>query len=233
MTRSLARSLVASLILFPSLAAAQSGSGANAGYRSGAALGNPLATSGGFPSFEHPAAADSSFPASANALPSLGLPSGAPLLPAQADAIDRMRGTPPLEAPLDPESYRVDKGDVLTARFWGEQNFELSLPVDPDGRLFVPRLGYVQAHGRTLAAVAGEVHKLLQSRFPRLHLAVTLSQPRTFLVRVTGAVGSPGAAVAANGWTRASDAIRRAGGVLPGGSSRAIELHRADGTSQT
>src|SRR5438105_2925936 len=56
---------------------------------------------------------------------------------------------PPLEQPLDPAHYIVDKGDVLQARVWGEQNFDIPLPIDPDGRLFIPRVGYVSAHGRT------------------------------------------------------------------------------------
>ena len=140
---------------------------------------------------------------------------------------------PPLEQPLDPEKYLVDKGDVLQARVWGEQNFDISLPVDPDGRLFVPRVGYVVGHGRTLAQVSTEVTQKLRARFPRLNIAVTIAVPRTFLVRITGAVGNPGMALPANAWTRSSDVIGRAGGVGPGGSSRLIELHHADGKTET
>ena len=140
---------------------------------------------------------------------------------------------PPLEQPLDPEKYQVDKGDVLQARVWGEQNFDISLPVDPDGRLFVPRVGYVMGHGHTLAQVSTEVTQKLQARFPKLHIAVTIAVPRTFLVRVTGAVGNPGMALPANAWTRSSEVIARAGGVGNGGSSRLIELHHADGKVET
>ena len=132
---------------------------------------------------------------------------------------------PPLEQPLDPDTYRVDKGDVLQARVWGDQNFDIPLPVDPDGRLFIPRVGYVTAHARTLTDVTDEVVRRLQGRFPKLRVAVTLATPRTFLVRVTGAVGNPGAGIPVNAWTRASEAVERAGGVSAGGSRRRIELH--------
>ena len=141
----------------------------------------------------------------------------------------RINSSAPLEGPLDPRTYRVDKGDVLAARFWGEQNFDLSLPIDPDGRLFVPRVGYVAAHGRTLAAVSEEVLALVQKRYPRLKIAVTLGTPRTFLVEVTGAVERSGVSYPATAWTRASDVIHRAGGVTRVGSLRAIELHRDHG----
>lgn len=137
---------------------------------------------------------------------------------------------PPLEQPLDPEHYLVDKGDVLQARVWGAQNFDISLPVDPDGRMFIPRVGYVMGHGRTLAAVSADVVKRLQERFPKLHMAVMLATPRTFLVRVTGAVRHPGSTLPANAWTRASEVIEHAGGIVAGGSHRLVELHHADGT---
>lgn len=140
---------------------------------------------------------------------------------------------PPLEQPLDPEHYLVDKGDVLQARVWGAQNFDISLPVDPDGRMFIPRVGYVMGHGRTLAEVSADVVKRLQERFPKLHMAVTLATPRTFLVRVTGAVRRPGTALPANAWTRASEVIEHAGGIVAGGSHRLIELHHADGTVES
>src|SRR5690242_18460227 len=54
-------------------------------------------------------------PASAP-LPSNGLPR-AETIAGTADP--RLSSAPPLEAPLDPATYRVDKGDVLAARVWG------------------------------------------------------------------------------------------------------------------
>lgn len=139
---------------------------------------------------------------------------------------------PPLEQAIDPSTYQVDRGDVLQARLWGVENFDIPLPVDAEGRLFIPRAGYVEAHGRTLAEVAREVTRVLGDRFPRLRSAVTLSVPRTFLVRVTGAVGAPGTSIPAGAWMRAGEVLERAGGVAPGGSSRFIELHRAGATTR-
>ena len=121
-------------------------------------------------------------------------------------------------------AYIVDKGDVLQARLWGDQNFDVPLAVDPDGRLFIPRVGYISAHGRTLSSLTTEILGHLRARFPKLQSAVTLAVPRTFVVRVTGAVGLPGSGIPVNAWSHVSEAVQRAGGVIAGGF---VSHHRA------
>ena len=56
----------------------------------------------------------------------------------------------PLEQPLDPDKYICGRGDVFELNFWGRQNFKQRVTVDPEGRTFISKVGYVDIVGKTL-----------------------------------------------------------------------------------
>jgi protein involved in polysaccharide export with SLBB domain len=131
----------------------------------------------------------------------------------------------PLEGGVAAKSYVVGPGDRLHLELWGLTELSQNLEVTADGRLFVPRAGVFSAAGQTLQALRDAVEARLRKLYPRLETSLTLIRPRTFLVHVTGAVVRPGT-YPANPMTRVSAILPRAGGTLPSGSMRRIEIRR-------
>jgi protein involved in polysaccharide export with SLBB domain len=134
-----------------------------------------------------------------------------------------------LEGDVIASDYQVGPGDKLRIELWGLQELTQDLEVNAEGRLFVPRAGVFEAAGQTLAGLRTAVEKRLHDLYPRERASLTLIKPRTFLVHVTGAVARPGT-YPATPMTRVSALLPRAGGALPYGSLRRIELHRRSGS---
>jgi protein involved in polysaccharide export with SLBB domain len=132
-----------------------------------------------------------------------------------------------LEGGVAAQSYIVGPGDRLHIEMWGLYELTQNLDVTADGRLFVPRAGVFPAAGQTLQALRNAVETRLHKLYPRLETALTLIRPRTFLVHVTGAVQRPGT-YPASPTMRVSAILPRAGGILPTGSMRRIEIRRND-----
>ena len=57
----------------------------------------------------------------------------------------------PVDEPIDPARYVLGPNDVLELHFWGIENFRLRVTVDLEGRGFVPKVGYLDLQGKTLA----------------------------------------------------------------------------------
>ena len=127
-------------------------------------------------------------------------------------ALDRPLGPMPLEEPVDPATYVCGAGDQFDLQFWGQQNLVLRLTVGLTGKLFVPRVGYADVAGKTLAEARAGIKKLLQRYYPGLSHDAMLAVPRPFLVHLVGAVTRPGI-VATNATERLSRVLDRAGGV--------------------
>ena len=147
---------------------------------------------------------------------------------------DKVEGAPVAEPLLDPSSleggvraasYVVGPGDKLNVVLWGLQQLHEELEVTAEGRLFVPRAGVFDAGGKTLTELRSSVEAKLHALYPGLQSALTLSKPRTFLVHVTGAVARPGT-YAASPLVRVSAMLPKAGGALPNGSLRRVEIRR-------
>jgi protein involved in polysaccharide export with SLBB domain len=129
-----------------------------------------------------------------------------------------------LSGAVDAATYVVGPGDKLVIALWGLQEESREIEVNAEGRLLVPRVGVFAASGRTLAALREEVVRRLKAVYPRLNTALTLSQPRTFLVYVVGAVARPGA-YRATPVTKVSQLIPPTG-PLPNASTRRLEIRR-------
>src|SRR3954451_3282837 len=133
---------------------------------------------------------------------------------------------PMLEGALDPETYIVGPGDKIGVQLFGLQPTTLEAEVGVEGSLIFPRVGAVQVAGLTLVQARARIGDWLKKTYPRLGANVSLLEARRFVVHVTGAVARPGT-YAATPLTRASALLPIAGGVLPSGSSRVVELrHR-------
>lgn len=150
---------------------------------------------------------------------------GAPGNLAQPGDVTTAPAPDALEGSIDPTRYVVGPGDRVRLELWGLKDLQEELEVTAEGRLVVPRAGVFDAGGKTLAALRAAVEAKLHSIYPQLASSLTLARPRTFVVHVTGAVARPGS-YQAMPMTRVSALLPKAGGALPWGSLRRVEIRR-------
>lgn len=138
---------------------------------------------------------------------------------------------PAMESPIDPATYHMVPGDLLELEVGGETDRAWRLAVSAEGTLLLPSAVSVSAAGSLLADVEGAVRTALAAQYPKGPIGLHLLQPGAFRVPVTGAVATPGI-LAARGFERASTILAAAGGPLPGGSLRRIEIRSAGGPAR-
>ena len=139
---------------------------------------------------------------------------------------------PAMEA-VDPEEYVLGPGDLLWVASEGGLPFEFSAgsaagsvfytAVSIDGHVLLPMVGAVDVSGLSLAEGAALIEQRMRSRIVGCRPSAGLSVARTSMVSVTGGVASPGA-VTIKGTDRLSDALRAAGGPVPGAALSRVEI---------
>jgi len=121
--------------------------------------------------------------------------------------------------------YPVGPGDQFLVNFWGRIEDNLLVSINNSNKLYIPRLGVLDAKGNTYAELEASLTQKINSSMRDVQFTISLYKPRDFSVYVLGAVNSPGS-VSVQSISRASDVIRMAGGVLPVGSKQYIEVRR-------
>ena len=138
-----------------------------------------------------------------------------------------------LAGAVDPTTYRVGPGDEFRLLVPGLFDAGTPLIVDAEGGIMLPgSSGRVVVGGLTLEQARNEVGNALARVVRKRDFALSLVRPRRFKVYVTGAVRDPGAQEASPA-TRVSEVIDRAGGILPEGSRRLIQIQRPGGETLT
>src|SRR5207245_9219104 len=110
--------------------------------------------------------------------------------------------------------------------------FKLRGEVEPEGRAFVSKVGYVGIVGKTLRQAREIVRAAVLRYFPGLNFDLSLVEPRTFVVHVVENVPQPGM-YTARPVERASSVITRAGGITGTASKRRINIQHRDGSRTT
>jgi protein involved in polysaccharide export with SLBB domain len=130
------------------------------------------------------------------------------------------------------DDYQLGPGDSLSVHLWGgDSDLDYPVVVNPQGRVFLPRLGEMRAAGLTPHELEGALQKLVGRRAPGMRVLVLLVQPRLIKVFASGQVGSPGVyTIPAE--TRLSEVLRVAGGISENGSLRQVAINKADGDVQ-
>jgi len=148
-----------------------------------------------------------------------------------------------LEEPIDANKYIVGPSDRITIGLWAGPSENQDLLVTPEGTLLIPTVGEVSVAGLTLAEAKKKIISEVQKKYVYGNVTVTLKEPRTLEVLVTGIVLRQGAytvsatnrvdkAIAlANAITDTNrESGERARQVLQSASQRSILLKRRDGT---
>ncbi|MDP4285886.1 MAG: SLBB domain-containing protein [Bacteroidota bacterium] len=125
-----------------------------------------------------------------------------------------------------PEDYPIGVGDHIIVSLWGGADFEQDYIVARDGSIFPQGLGKMTLQGLTFS----NARAIILDRFkkvipPSTNISVTLGQPRSIVVQVSGNVENPGPAVV-SAFTNALNVVAMAGGVSKYGNMRNILISR-------
>ncbi len=129
------------------------------------------------------------------------------------------------------DDYTLGPGDSFVLYLWGdpvdlkEISASYTITVDRNGFAFIPPAGQLSVWGQDLGHVRSLIKTLLDKRYKKLEMSLTLSTLRQFPVYVTGFAGSPGT-VLASGADTVATILSRAGGIKKTGSLRNILVTR-------
>ncbi|RPI06709.1 MAG: hypothetical protein EHM64_02065 [Ignavibacteriae bacterium] len=99
---------------------------------------------------------------------------------------------PALEGPVDPEKYYIGPSDLLSVNIWISPPLNFTLSVTPEGTLIIPTVGEVSVADVTLALAKKRIINEINKKYLSGKPSVTLLNPRSIMVTVTGAVRNPG-----------------------------------------
>jgi polysaccharide biosynthesis/export protein len=124
-----------------------------------------------------------------------------------------------------PSDYIVGAGDQLNIQLYGNQNRNLRLIVNRDGRVSVPGIGPVNVAGRTFDAVRSDLEKRISAQMIGVQASVAMGDTRSIRVFVMGEARRPGS-YTISGLGTITSALYAAGGVKNIGSLRNVQLKR-------
>jgi polysaccharide biosynthesis/export protein len=138
---------------------------------------------------------------------------------------------PVTDAPVGPD-YILGPGDVTQAYLWGMVDNVLTLQVNRQGEIFVPRVGTIPVWGMPLGEVRRVIHDQLSRQYSGFRMSLNLSALRSIQVFVVGEVAQPGVYTVSSLSTMVH-ALFAAGGPAKLGSLRTIKLIRNNRTIGT
>jgi protein involved in polysaccharide export with SLBB domain len=131
-----------------------------------------------------------------------------------------------------PANYVLGPGDDINLKIWGATDASLTLTVDRNGQVTIPKVGPVMVAGTR----ADQIEPLLKSHIGRTYanfeLSATLGRLRSIQVFVVGQARKPGVYTVSSLSTLIS-ALFESGGPTATGSMRQIQLVRSGKTIST
>jgi protein involved in polysaccharide export with SLBB domain len=135
-----------------------------------------------------------------------------------------------LDKKIDPNTYILGPGDVLSVFIWGSFEGQFQLTITPEGMLLVPEIGPIDISGISLSDARTKISDEIGRKYRNVGSTASLVDLRIFKVYVGGAMANPGA-YPATAVTRASEVVMLAGGFLmedPKKSSQASPARKKD-----
>ncbi|MDE3183866.1 MAG: SLBB domain-containing protein [Bacteroidota bacterium] len=130
------------------------------------------------------------------------------------------------ELSTPPPDYPIGVGDHIVVSLWGGADFEQDYIVGRDGSIFPQGLGKITVQGLTFANAKSIIYDRFKKVIPQsTNISVTLGQPRSIVVQVSGNVANPGPMVV-SAFTNALNIVALAGGVTQYGNMRKILISR-------
>jgi polysaccharide biosynthesis/export protein len=91
-----------------------------------------------------------------------------------------------LEKPINPETYTVGPGDILSVNIWTSPPLNFLVQVTVEGTAIIPTVGEVKVAERTLQDAKEDIIRKIRTKYISGEVTVTLVSPRTFYITVTG-----------------------------------------------
>jgi protein involved in polysaccharide export with SLBB domain len=130
------------------------------------------------------------------------------------------------ELSTPPPDYPIGVGDHIIVSLWGGADFEQDYIVARDGSIFPQGLGKITVQGLTFANAKSIIYERFKKVIPQsTNISVTLGQPRSIVVQVSGNVANPGPLVV-SAFTNALNIVAMTGGVTQYGNMRKILISR-------
>ena len=131
---------------------------------------------------------------------------------------------PDLSTP--PPDYPIGVGDHIVVALWGGADFETDYVVARDGSIFPQGLGKITVQGLTFE----NAKNIITDRFRRVipastNISVSMGQPRSVVVNVSGEVNMPGPALV-SAFSNVFNVIASSGGLTEYGNLRNILIKR-------
>ncbi|MEY4295074.1 MAG: hypothetical protein RLY82_762 [Pseudomonadota bacterium] len=130
----------------------------------------------------------------------------------------------PLTVPAD---YLIGAGDELLIRAWGQIDIDFQGSVDRSGSIFLTRIGTVAVAGRKLSDLAPYFKTVIGRQYKNFEVTVSLGSMRQIQYYVSGFARQVGIH-STESIATALHGLLAAGGALPEGDLRRIELRRAE-----
>jgi len=97
-----------------------------------------------------------------------------------------------LEKPIDPKTYIVGPGDILSVNIWTSPPLNFTVQITPEGTAIIPTVGEVKVAGLTLSDAKENITRKIKSKYIASEITATLIVPRSFNITVTGYVLNEG-----------------------------------------
>jgi polysaccharide biosynthesis/export protein len=96
-----------------------------------------------------------------------------------------------VEGVVDAEKYIVGQGDLFSLGLYGYVNQIIPISVSLEGSVVIPTVGEIKIDGMTLKKAKEKVISAVKKRYYSSDVSFTLSQPRKFLIQVSGLTQGP------------------------------------------
>jgi protein involved in polysaccharide export with SLBB domain len=125
-----------------------------------------------------------------------------------------------------PPDYQLNPGDEILIGLAGSvEASNLRLTIDPEGRIFIPRVGAVNVGGVRYGDLQALIARAVSRQYRNFRVAATVGRLHGITVYVTGFARTPGSYTVSSLSTLVN-AVLAAGGPSAGGSFRSIQVRR-------
>jgi polysaccharide biosynthesis/export protein len=126
---------------------------------------------------------------------------------------------------LPPDGYLLGAGDQLNIQVFGKEPIDVTLEIDRDGRIALPRLGAVSLVGLTFLEAKEVISQKVVKGMLGSEVIVSLGELRKINVFLAGEIHAPGS-YNVSALTTVSQALYLSGGISDIGSYRSIAVLR-------